>query len=219
MFSLKSLNVFKKKKPKRDWFKEYPDVRIVPAFTSSAKEGQPEVTYYEFEDPNSLTAGRAFAALNYYKELSMGCTREFLLVDTILRDSKKIDIIEVAKLNLQLKERLEMVIDSLTPYKVASVIYFDETEDPYSYDYSYGMKKIERWKKENISSFFLQTPVTNLIPSQLLSEENLENYMKVARELDKTQYQNILDAISHLSSEKGNSPDWLKVLKLEKNLI
>jgi hypothetical protein len=217
-------NVFKKKKPKRDWFKEYPEVRIVPAFTLSAKDGYPETTYYEFEDANNLTSGRGFAAVNYYKELSMGCTREFLLahteaIDKIVRDAKKIDVIEIAKLNLQLKERLTMVIDSLTPYKVASVIYFDESEDPYSYDYSYGMKKIERWKKENVSSFFLQTPVRNLIPSSLLSEESLESYMKVAKELDKTQYQNILDVISHLKLEKENSIDWLNVLKLEKNLI
>jgi hypothetical protein len=213
-----------KKKPKRDWFKEYPEVRIIPAFTLSAKDGYPETTYFEFEDPMNLTSGRGFAASSYYRELSMGCTREFLLahtkgIDTILRDSKKIDIIEVAKLNLQLQERLTMVIDSLTPYKVASVIYFDETEDPYSYDYGYGMKKIERWKKENVSSFFLQTPVKNLIPSQLWSEESLESYMKVATELDRSQYQNILDVISHLKLEKENSIDWLRVLKLEKNLI
>jgi hypothetical protein len=224
MINLK--NIFNKKPKKRDWFKEYPEVRIVPAFTLSAKNGYPETTYYEFEDPMNLTSGRGFAAANYYKELSMSCTREYLLayveaMDNYLRPKagQKIEIPEMAKLNLQLKERLEMVVDSLTPYKVASVIYFDETEDPYSYDYNYGMQKIERWRKESVGAFFLQTPVQNLIPSELWSEETLQNYMKVAKELDKMQYQNISDAISHLLSEKENSTDWLKRLKLEKNIV
>jgi hypothetical protein len=218
--------IFSKKPKKRDWFKDYPEVRIVPAFTLSAKDGYPETTYYEFEDPMNLTAGRGFVAVNYYKELSMGCTREFLIAHTEAVDKlsrpkvgERIDLPEIARLNLQLKERTEMVIDSLTPYKVASVIYFDETEDPYSYDMAYGMKKIERWKKENVSSFFLQTPVKNLIPSTLWSEETLENYMKVSRELDKIQYQSILDAISQVSSTNQLNSEWLKVLKLEKNII
>jgi hypothetical protein len=199
-------------------FKGYPELRTKWAFTSGG------VDYFEFEDPNSLTSGRGFAALNYYKELSMGCTREFLLahteaVDKILRDAKKIDIIEVAKLNLQLKERLEMVIDSLTPYKVAAVIFFDKTEDPYSFDYDYAMKKIERWKKEEVASFFLQTPLKSLIPSSLLLEENFQNYMKVAKEVDKVHYKDILDVTSQLLSEKEKSSEWLKKLKLEKSII
>jgi hypothetical protein len=199
-------------------FKGYPELRTKWAFTSGG------VDYFEFEDPNSLTSGRGFAALNYYKELSMGCTREFLLahteaVDKILRDAKKIDIIEVAKLNLQLKERLEMVIDSLTPYKVAAVIFFDKTEDPYSFDYDYAMKKIERWKKEEVARFFLQTPLKSLIPSSLLLEENFQNYMKVAKEVDKVHYKDILDVTSQLLSEKEKNSEWLKKLKLEKSII
>jgi hypothetical protein len=204
-----------KKEPK---FKGYPELRTVYAFTSGG------VDYFEFEDPNSLTQGRGFAALNYYKELSMSCTREFLLahvevIDKIVRDPKKIDIIEIAKLNLQLKERLEMAVDSLTPYKVASVIFFDATEDPYSFDYNYALKKIEKWKKEDVASFFLQQPLKSLIPSTLLSEENLKNYMKVAQEVDKTHFTNILDATSQLLSENQNNKEWLNALRSEKNTI
>ncbi len=159
------------RKPK---FSGYPELRTKFAFSSGG------VDYFEFEDPNSLTQGRGFAALNYYKELSMSCTREFLqahteAIDTIIRNPKSIDIIQIAKLNLQLKERLEMVIDSLTPYKVAAVIFFDKTEDPYAFDYSYAMQKIEKWKKEDVASFFLQAPLKSLIPSSLLSEETIQN--------------------------------------------
>lgn len=204
-----------KAKPK---FKAYPELRIVPAFISGG------IQYYEFEDSNNLTQGRGFAALNFYKELTMACTREFLIahteaIDKMIRNPKTIDIIEIGKLNLQLKERVEMIIDSLTPYKVASVIYFDETEDPYSFDYNYALKKIERWKKEDVKSFFLQTPIKNLIPSTLLSEENLESYMKVAQEIDRNHFQDILNVTSQHLLENQNNSEWLKKLKLEKNII
>lgn len=203
---------------KKDWQKQYPELRIVHAFTSGG------VDYYEFEDPNALTQGRGFAALDYYKELSMSCTREYLLAhvdltDKIIRDPKKIDIVEIARLNLQLKERLEMAIDSLTPYKVAAVIYFDATEDPYSFDYNYALKKIERWKKENVSSFFLQTPLKNLIPSTLLSGTNLESYMKVSREVDVNHFTSILNDSHRLLSENQANKEWLKRLKSEKSII
>lgn len=199
-------------------FKNFPEIRTKYAFTAGG------IDYFELEDPNNLNQGRGFAALNYYKELSMSCTRSFLVahsttVDAIIRNPKKIDIIEIAKLNLQLKERTEMIIDSLTPYKVASVIFFDETESPYDFDYNYAMTKIERWKKEPVESFFLQTPLESLIPSTLLSEENLKSYMKVAREIDKEHYQTILDATSQVLSESQMNSEWLRELKLEKNLI
>lgn len=206
-----------KKEPK---FKNYPELRTVYAFTSGG------VDYFEFEDPNSLTQGRGFAALNFYKELSMACTRDFLLahvekMDGYLRPKPgaKLEIPEMAKLNLQLKERLEMVVDSITPYKVASVIFFDETEDPYSFDYAYALKKIEKWKKEDVGSFFLQAPLRSLIPSTLLSEENIENYLKVAQQVDKSHYQNILEDISQVLSDNQTNSDLLKRLRLEKNII
>lgn len=220
MFSLKRLKNFSLFRKKRNWFKDYPETRIVHAFTAGG------IDYYEFEDPNNLTQGRGFSALNYYKELSMSCTREYLqgyveAMDNYLRPKSngKLEIPEMAKLTLQLKERLEMVVDSLTPYKVAAVMYFDDTEDPYGFDYSYALKKIERWKKEDVGSFFLQTPLKNLIPSTLWSEETLQSYMKVAQEMDKEHIKSILDAISQQSSMNPKRSELLKVLNLEKNLI
>lgn len=215
--------LFKSKSKKKDWFKTHPEVRIVPAFTLEATEEYPETTYYEFEDANNLSAGRAFAATNFYKELSMSVTHEFLVahttaVDKLLRNPKSIDIFEVAKLNMQLKERHEMIIDAVTPYKVSAVIYFDETEDPWSFDYNYAFKKIERWKTLK-SDFFLSTPAQNLIPSTLLSNESLENYLRIATQIDKEHYKSILDVLSRVLSEKEKNSGWLNRLKLEKSII
>lgn len=215
-------NIFKRTR-KKDWFKTHPEVRIVPAFTLSANSEYPEATYYEFEDPNNLSVGRAFAAQNFYKELSMSVTADFLkahttAVDKILRDKKNIDIFEIQKLNAQLKERSELIIDSLTPYKVASVIYFDETEDPFTFDYHYAFKKIERWKTLK-AGFFLETPARSLIPSMDWSEETFQSCLTVAAEIDKSHYESILEILSRILSGQEMNSDWLNRLKSEKNII
>lgn len=214
--------LFKSKSKKKDWYRQYPELRIVPAFTLAKTDEYPETTYYEFEDPNNITAGRAFAAQNFYKELSMACTREFLIahttaIDKLLR-GKSIDIYEIAKLNAQLKERLDLIIDSITPYKLASVVFFDETEDPFNYDYAYNWKKIERFKQAK-ESFFLSVPVRKLIPSLDWSEETLQNYLMISGKIDQEHHRNLSDVLSQVLSEKEKSSDWLKVLNLEKNII
>ncbi len=195
-------------------FELLPDHRIKPSFISGG------IQYYEFEDSNSILSGRGFAATNFYKELSMGCTREFLQAHTeavrsILRNNKEIDLPGLDKLNMQLIERLEMILDPDTAYKVASVVYFDATENPYSFDYAYAFQKIAKWKKEKVNDFFLQTPVKSLIPSTLWSEETLESYLKVAEAVNKEHLGSIFTMLSGQATQK----EWYKMLKLEKNII
>lgn len=199
-------------------FKMMEGHRTKYAFTSGC------VDYFEMENPDDLLSGRAFEAVNFYTELSMKCTRPFLQAHTaavkaILRNPKQINLPELDKLNTQLDERLEMIIDSLTPYKIASVIYFDASENPYSFDYQYAFKKIEKWKKEKVSDFFLSTPAKSLIPPSLWSEEVLETYMKVANQVDQEHYQTIFDSISGLLSDEDLRKEWYKTLQLEKSII
>ena len=185
----------------KPYFNVRPDIRIEQAFISGGE------IYYKNADPNNLLCGRAFAASNYYNELSMKCTREFLLqhtqaVDKILK-SNKIDVFKINTLNNQLQERLELVSELDIVYRLAAVMYFDSSEDPYSFDYSYAEKKIAKWKKEDVKSFFLQTPVSSLIPSSLLSEEALENYLKVGQAITAEH----LETISEILSPKQNGKE------------
>ena len=101
------------------------------------------VQYYQFKDINNTMSGRAFAALDFYNELDMKCNRDYLLqhteaVDALLSDPKKINVGELYNLNKQIKERLEFILVPDIVYKLASVVYFDESEAPYDYDYQYG---------------------------------------------------------------------------------
>lgn len=199
------------KEPKFDLLPEH---RIVPAFISGG------VQYYKFEDSNNILSGRGFAAVNFYKELSMSCTRSFLqahceAVRLILRNTKEIDLPGLDKLNTQLSERLEMIVDEVTVYKVASVVYFDASENPYSFDYDYAFKKIAKWKKEKVNDFFLLTPVRDLIPSTLWSEENLTNYLQTGEKITTEHLESIFTTLSDTAIHK----EWYKMLKSEKSII
>jgi len=187
------------------------DHRIIPAFIHKG------IQYYQFEDINNLMSGRAFAAIDYYNELQMRCTREFLqahctAMGNILSDRNQINIGKLALLNQQLKERLDMILDVDIIYKIASVVYFDDTEKPYNYDFRYGYKKIETWKKsQDINDFFLSRLIKTLIPALNLSDQDLKTYMKVGEKVNQEHLKNIFS----LLSEKDMKQDFYKTLNLQ----
>jgi len=165
--------------------------RIIEAFTCGG------TNYYQFDDAFNMPNERALTALTYYEELRMRCTREFLqehceAIEGILSDPKRINIPKLAILNRQLKERLDWIFEPDIAYKLASVVYFDKTENPYRYDMKYGQKKIEHWKKtKGVDDFFLQKPLLDLIPFLKDSELNLEIYSQVLEKATKIMWDNI----------------------------
>lgn len=147
--------------------------------------------YYHFTDSFKIPTGRALCALAIYSELQMRCTREYLekhikATELVLSDPKKISIQTIAVMNQNLKERLNLVPFPDHIYKLASVTFFDETESPYSYDFEYNKKKIDRWKKDpEMLDFFLRQQFSDLIPFSNTSKQNAGMYFQVSGEIDK----------------------------------
>lgn len=174
--------------------KEHP-YRIVPAFISGG------VQYSEFDDTFNLPCLRALTALDFYEEFRQRVSLEYLqkhvdAVDAILSDPKKINIGEVSKLNRNLKERMGIFNFDLA-YKLASVIYFDESENPYKYDFKYGREKIEKWKKDmSVDAFFLQTPLQKLIPSLVTSDGSLATYSQIETRAAKYYHDSLTTVLS-----------------------
>lgn len=137
--------------------------RIEYAFTSGGRK------YYCYSDINNLPYQRGRHALAVFNEIQMRCSREFLLqytktVKAVLH-AKEIDIFKLNELNSMLEDRLTLVADLELCYKLASIVYFDETERPEVFEPEYAEKKIARWKKDmDVESFFLQKPLTELMP-------------------------------------------------------
>jgi len=166
------------------------------------------INYYHFPEVLSMGFERALSALSFYEELRMRTTREYLLAHTqacenILSDPKRINVAQLAILNKNLQDRLAMIIEPDIVYKLASVMYFDETESPYKYDYAYAMKKIERWKgQKGLSDFFLSTPISSLIPGLSSFDQNLDNYSEVVRTLNDKMWATISSQLSEVQQRQ-----------------
>lgn len=158
--------------------------RIEYAFTSGGTK------YYRFADITNLPYERGLMAMHVYSEVDMRCSRNFLIhysdaIDKLLH-SKQIDIFKINQLNEILKQRLSMTTDTELLYKLASVCFFDKTENPAVYEPEYADKKIAKWKKDNkANDFFLQKPLLELMPFLRNVDTDLDTYSAICQEIDK----------------------------------
>jgi len=165
--------------------------------------------HYRYKDISKTNCQRMFAANDYYNELSMRCSREYLLehtkaMDVILSD-KSIDIQKISQLNLQLKERLDMIHESDMIYKIASVIIFDVNENPYDYDFKYGQEKIERFKKKAQSDpMFLIKLFKITVGSPNMSDTDLLMYMEVGSKINQEHLEVISTIMSRNTKTTGS---------------
>lgn len=154
--------------------------RVIPAFSLGG------VDYWMFDSALEVPTGRFFAAMGIYSEMEMNCSKDYLMshckaMEKLLSDPKKISIQYISQININLKERLELMPFPEFIYKLASVIFFDKTESYYSYDYEYNSKKIERWKAAGGTlDFFSQTPLKELVPSLNIPEVDSLTYLTVS---------------------------------------
>ena len=171
--------------------------KIVQAFDHNGTK------YLMFENPVEVPTARMLAAQGIYVEMEMRCDREYLelnckAVDKILNENKKgINVTYLAQLNQNLRERLNLMPLPDFVFKLASVIFFDETESPVSYDWAYNEKKIAKWKKDpELLDFFLSRLATELIPSLRSVGKDSHMYFQVAEKIDKIHRDNLTKALS-----------------------
>ena len=159
--------------------------RIEYAFTCGGTK------YYRFADITNLPYERGLQAMYIYNQVEMRCSRDFLLrytkaIDMILHD-KEIDIFAINKANEILKQRLYMPCDVELLYKLASVAFFDKTENPAVYEETYAEKKIAKWRKDKgVADFFSQKPLRELMPFLQNVGVDLSIYSKLNEELNRT---------------------------------
>lgn len=86
-------------------------------------------------------------------------------------------------------------------YTLASVWYFDMTEDPYTLDREYCEEKIEKWQKDKATlSFFLRTRIVDFMPFPNSSEENLKDFTRLSLETQLQMYERHLSNLSEIES-------------------
>lgn len=181
-----------------------PDHHIEHAFTCG------DTPYFHFTDSFSIPCERAMDALHIYQEFKNRTDDVFLQAHCTAKQNlylkNPISIFELKKLDDQLQERLSM---ALPPPRIienlASVVYFDSTENPYKYDRAYAEKKIKKWKEGKITDvegvekpydFFLLMPLGKLLPSLDSQEQDLVNYSQIASLMDQQHLKTIFNALS-----------------------
>lgn len=163
------------------------------------------VEYFHFKDLHNAPYERALTALTYYREIDLNADHDFLrrhceAIDKVLL-SNPIDVFKIKQLNELLAQRIKLPKDTDLLFKLASVVYFDKNENPTVYDYEYNRKKIEGWKANAtpLESFFLQQPLTELVPYLKYADQNLSTFSRITSEFKKVHSAKVSDIISGAS--------------------
>jgi hypothetical protein len=159
--------------------------------------------YLMYDNSFEVPTGRMFAAMAIYVEMEMRCDKEYLEAHTKAMDKllnpadRKLNITYIAQLNINLRERLELMPLPDFIYKMASVIFFDESESKYSYDFEYNKKKIAAWKKNpDTLDFFLSRLGEELIPSLRSAGKSTSMYMGVAEKINQIHQDTLTKVLS-----------------------
>ena len=159
--------------------------RIEYAFTSGGTK------YYRYADIHNLPYDRGLTAMQVYNEVEMRCSLEFLklytkTVEDILM-AKDINIYNLKAANDILKQRLQLSVDVELLYRLASVCFFDKTENPRVYDQQYAEKKIAKWRKDaKVADFFSQIPMRELMPFLARVNFDLDTYTPINEQLNQS---------------------------------
>lgn len=178
----------------------FPDSKhiIIYAFTIGERH------YFRFDDPLNMPYDRALKCLVYFKELDMNCDRPFLkahteAIDNLFKKSSVNidDLVTIRNLNNQLKARLELPKEPDLMYKMAAVVFFDQSENPITYEFKYGENKIRAWKRNTtLTDFFLQKPLIELIPYLQNAGENLDMFSRMVERTTESQLDELLPNLS-----------------------
>lgn len=168
--------------------------QIEYAFTSGG------IHYFKFNTEVNIPFQRAIAARDILTEelwqidpnILKGWTESLINVVINNKLSAEKKLFEVGVLASRLKEQMELSFSLVRQLKLATVLYFDETENPLDYEYPYNKKKMEHWMKHNdVRSFFLNLPQYLYLPSGNELTQNFPTYLQA-------ESQNITNLLKHI---------------------
>lgn len=127
------------------------------------------VQYYRFLKELNMPWGRYMyqQTFLYEQNLRLECSllKKYMESLTKILNGNK-GVIELGKafqIIGQIQSRCELAFEVDTTYRLASVIYFDETEDLYTYDKAHNDAKIAAWKEAKTVDFFYMMPMKEFL--------------------------------------------------------
>lgn len=170
--------------------------------------------YYRFIDDHQIPVGRykyVYAALKEVDlRMSLDTLKSFVLeMKKILDGGMKKNMVSMEmlwKMVMNLETRISVPFEPGTVKRLASILFFDETEDLRTYTRKHGDDKIRYWEDNNVIDFFLTMPIVELLGLRNISPEYLEVYIKEQEEILKALTLDPQIQSSGNSSENGKSP-------------
>jgi len=182
-------NILKKKEQPFNIY--HPDMQESVEFAFEAGPIFKKVKYYRTKKDIQLPVGRYkwIDARLYEAELRMNLETLRAYMDVLEKhlDGSKgvITLSKAHEVIWAIKTRLNLAFDPETIERLAAVVFFDETEILNDFDEEYGEKKIKFWKENNVSTFFLTTPISELLNLTDISETSLQEYIRNSQEVLK----------------------------------
>lgn len=182
------------------------------AFVSGGK------CYYKFTDEMKIPVARALSAQDVYTELNCKVDREYLQMfcKTVLEFCNKGKLTQVAIATNHLQSRLTHIAEIELIYKLASVVYIEENENPFDYDLAFAEQKIKHWKKhEDVDSFFLNKAISEYMPYFNNSPMSIQEYYNA----QKAEISHHLDTLLNTLSESNANSDLINLVQSHKERI
>jgi hypothetical protein len=160
-------------------------------FTDEKDVPKDAIVYFELIEINDMPILRYAYAQAYFRELGNSITKELLLeylnaIESII-NKPQINLVGVIKLLTQLREHTELVFEPDAFYKLCSVIFFDESENPYTYSGKKGLEKMKLFKECENMAFFLSIPIKRYLPFTNMSENDLQDYLEKYQKVRETE--------------------------------
>lgn len=187
-------------------------IEVETEFAFNASNGR----NWKFLDEKNIPAGRAMHALDIYGKLEEKADKSYhkLAYQSIIDQANKGNLVKAANIAQNALDRVNHITNADLLYELASVLYFDEHENPYEYSYEYAEKKIALWRKDGLESFFSRTPLKDYLPSFGTLSTNFQIYT------DNQRKELLLHLKNHLSllsdDPKNNALKTSTLLEIEK---
>lgn len=164
--------------------------KVEPALDNEGKQFEVDgVKYYRFKQDSFMPWGRYKMLSMFIKQVDLRMTPQILggYIDKIEKnisgEKGAVNLTKCYEALMAMKARLALTFEIETVYSYASVVYFDDTENLYDYDKTTNDKKIARWREANTVDFFYMRPMNELFNLKNTSKQDLEDYIKVIREI------------------------------------
>lgn len=147
------------------------------------------VTYYRMTKGTQIPFGRYRRMQEYFLEYDL--RMKITTFMAYLNDLEKhlfgatgtVNLNKAYEIIASMKARANLAFAPTQAYNLATVVYFDDTENLYGYDENHNKKKAKAWQEDKKVDFFYMRPLDELLGLTGYSEADLINYIQTSSEI------------------------------------